>query len=210
MGMTIPLALLGLLPTIIIVALPNPSVFPQCRLLTQSPTPLLVNLVPCLRAVFDAAATLVLLITFLWVRKEVNRPWPLLSLLLCEETKDIALISLIIAMEAVFVQIPSAHVHARNFIAPFVDSTTAVLATRFIVEMAEFGAEGVAGDHDASTALQPETSPTPSLWSPESRAQLNQRPSPRTTLLPTTRFHNPLDNQLSSASNSEVSLNTNP
>ncbi|KAJ6569829.1 hypothetical protein DFH09DRAFT_1362980 [Mycena vulgaris] len=37
------------------------------------------------------------------------------------------------ALEAVFVQMPSVRVHARNYIAPFVDSLTAILATRFIL-----------------------------------------------------------------------------
>ncbi|KAJ6467871.1 hypothetical protein C8R45DRAFT_1019300 [Mycena sanguinolenta] len=39
----------------------------------------------------------------------------------------------IMTMEAVFVQMPSVRTHARNYIAPFVDSMTALLATRFIL-----------------------------------------------------------------------------
>ncbi|KAJ7511149.1 hypothetical protein B0H11DRAFT_2214990 [Mycena galericulata] len=41
------------------------------------------------------------------------------------------------AMEAVFVQIPSARAHARSLIVPFVDSLTATLATRFTLEWRE-------------------------------------------------------------------------
>ncbi|KAJ7470125.1 hypothetical protein B0H11DRAFT_1379669 [Mycena galericulata] len=36
-------------------------------------------------------------------------------------------------------QIPSARAHARNFIVPFVDSLTAILATRFMLELEEKG-----------------------------------------------------------------------
>ncbi|KAJ7894247.1 hypothetical protein B0H14DRAFT_3125652, partial [Mycena olivaceomarginata] len=43
------------------------------------------------------------------------------------------------AMEAVFFQIPSARNHARNYIAPFVDSITAILAVKFILATPERG-----------------------------------------------------------------------
>ncbi|KAF7332968.1 hypothetical protein MVEN_02402700 [Mycena venus] len=96
----------------------------------------IVLLVPCLRATFDALATLLLLHKF-WrhfrgLRSEIS------IFLITEEIKDITLIFGIMAMEAVFVQIPSpARAHARNFIIPFVDSLTAILTTRFVMEVQE-------------------------------------------------------------------------
>ncbi|KAJ6578456.1 hypothetical protein B0H19DRAFT_1253695 [Mycena capillaripes] len=98
----------------------------------------IVTILPCLRAAFDAATTLALL-TKLW--RHIASMGALasntVSFVLTEEIKDIILIFAIMTMEAVFVQIPSARTHARNFIVPFVDSLTAILATRFMLELEE-------------------------------------------------------------------------
>ncbi|KAK7045056.1 hypothetical protein R3P38DRAFT_186388 [Favolaschia claudopus] len=58
----------------------------------------------------------------------------LISALIREELQDLLIIFSIMAMEAVFIQIPSARVHARNYIAPFVDSITSILAARFVLD----------------------------------------------------------------------------
>ncbi|KAJ6522963.1 hypothetical protein DFH09DRAFT_1330327 [Mycena vulgaris] len=47
------------------------------------------------------------------------------------------MIFVIMTVEAVFVQMPSVRAHARNYIAPFVDSWTAILTTRFILRLAK-------------------------------------------------------------------------
>ncbi|KAJ7110895.1 hypothetical protein C8R44DRAFT_799701 [Mycena epipterygia] len=46
--------LFGLTPAILNVAVPNPSIFPDFRLLHNSPLSPIVALLPCLRAFFDA------------------------------------------------------------------------------------------------------------------------------------------------------------
>ncbi|CAK5267138.1 unnamed protein product [Mycena citricolor] len=165
----------GLLPSIINVALPNPSVFPQCRAINPSDTSRIILFVPCLRAIFDAFTTIVLFFTF-WKRSRAIRDLPGLStgglveylmeegecsavcpytvdenseqksriscafppLILLSKLRTILITSLIfviMAMEATFFQIPSARNHARNFIAPYVDALTPLLATRFILEL---------------------------------------------------------------------------
>ncbi|KAK7036204.1 hypothetical protein R3P38DRAFT_2771698 [Favolaschia claudopus] len=142
------IALLGYSPPILSIAVANPSAFARCRILSSSPTARVsqalnqpkVLFVPCMRSVFDACAALLLLWKF-WQhwKMETLRRSALISFLITEEIKDIILIFGIMAMEAVFIQIPSARTHARNFIVPFVDSMTASLATRFILELHERG-----------------------------------------------------------------------
>ncbi|KAJ7120601.1 hypothetical protein C8R43DRAFT_1034259 [Mycena crocata] len=133
----VPMAMVGLLAPVINVAVSNPSVFSQCRLISSSATPRIVLFVPCLRTIFDAVAAFLLLWKFWRERDMTILPLSsdLFSFLITEEIKDIILILAIMAMEAVFLQIPSARVHARNFIIPFVDSLTAILATRFLQEL---------------------------------------------------------------------------
>ncbi|KAJ7717341.1 hypothetical protein B0H16DRAFT_1611492 [Mycena metata] len=87
-------------------------------------------LVPCLRATFDALACIAFLVEFNRIQKSVMHS-NLISELCREETQELIIIFAIMAMEAVFVQMPSVRAHARNYIAPFVDSLTALLATRF-------------------------------------------------------------------------------
>ncbi|KAJ6556551.1 hypothetical protein DFH09DRAFT_564497 [Mycena vulgaris] len=136
----VPLAILGLLPPVINVAISNPSVFPQCRVLSSAPTARIITILPCLRAAFDAATTLALLFK-IW--RHIASMGALasntVSFVLSEEIKDIILIFAIMAMEAVFVQIPSARAHARNYVVPFVDALTAILTTRFMFELEERG-----------------------------------------------------------------------
>ncbi|KAJ7646283.1 hypothetical protein DFH06DRAFT_1210263 [Mycena polygramma] len=134
----IPLAILGLSSPIINIAVSNPSVFPQCRILNPTPTARITTILPCLRAVFDAVTTLALLAK-LW--RHIATMGALasntVSFVITEEVKDIILIFAIMTLEAVFVQIPSARNHARNFVIPFIDSLTAILATRFMLELEE-------------------------------------------------------------------------
>ncbi|KAJ7751127.1 hypothetical protein B0H16DRAFT_840357 [Mycena metata] len=59
--LAIPLGLLGLSSPILNIAVSNPSVFPQCRLLSTAPTARIITVLPCPRAAFDAATTLALL-----------------------------------------------------------------------------------------------------------------------------------------------------
>ncbi|KAJ7051721.1 hypothetical protein C8F01DRAFT_1236954 [Mycena amicta] len=117
-----------------------------------------VFFVPVLRAIFDVVATLLLL---QWI---LRRPWQIKRVIRVSKTmrreleddfRDLVLIFTIMAMEAVFfqvsfccyipqclltsttfAQIPSARNHARNFIAPFVDSLTSMLMTRFLMGLA--------------------------------------------------------------------------
>ncbi|CAK5277832.1 unnamed protein product [Mycena citricolor] len=127
---------MGLLPSIINVALPNPSAFPQCRAINPSDTSRIILFVPCLRATFDAFTTIVLLFTF-WKHSRAIRGLRGLSTgglvgYMMEEG------------ECPTVSpntIPSARNHARNFITPYVDALTPLLATRFILELAERGQE---------------------------------------------------------------------
>ncbi|KAJ6554422.1 hypothetical protein B0H19DRAFT_1153493 [Mycena capillaripes] len=139
----VPIAMLGFISPVINVAVPNPSLLAQCRLLSVSPTAEIVLLQPCLRSAFDAAVALALLYRF-WTHSKVSLILDgryqfrlFLKFLIAEEIKDLILIFGVITMEAVFVQIPSARAHARNFIVPFVDSLTAILATRFLMEVQE-------------------------------------------------------------------------
>ncbi|KAJ6503894.1 hypothetical protein C8R45DRAFT_574016 [Mycena sanguinolenta] len=131
----IPLALLGLSSPIINIVVSNPSSFPQCRLLNPGPPARIITILPCLRAAFDAATTLAL---FTKLLRHVASMGALashtVSFVLTEETKDIVLIFAIMTIEAVFAQ---ARNHARNFVVPFVDSLTAILATRFMLELEE-------------------------------------------------------------------------
>ncbi|KAJ7453858.1 hypothetical protein FB451DRAFT_1280920 [Mycena latifolia] len=134
----LPLAVLGLSAPVINLAVSNPSAFPQCRVLEMTPTARIITILPCLRAAFDAATTLALLFK-IW--RHVASMGALasntVSFVLSEEIKDIMLIFAIMVMEAVFVQIPSARAHARNYVVPFVDSLTAMLTTRFMLELEE-------------------------------------------------------------------------
>ncbi|KAJ7685966.1 hypothetical protein B0H17DRAFT_1073025 [Mycena rosella] len=154
----IPLALLGLSAPIINIAVANPSVFPQCRLLNTAPTARIITILPCLRAAFDAATTLALL-GKIW--RHIASMGALASntvtFVLTEEIKDIVLIFAIMAMEAVFAQIPSARTHGRNYIVPFVDSLTAILATRFMFELEERGRDCKTGQPRTSRALTRDT-----------------------------------------------------
>ncbi|KAJ7622130.1 hypothetical protein FB45DRAFT_927063 [Roridomyces roridus] len=141
--LAIPLALLGLASPIINLAVSNPSAFPSCRVLNTGPTARIIFILPCLRAAFDAAATLALIFR-LWrhIYLMAELASNTVSFVLQEEIRDIILIFAIMAMEAVFAQIPSARTHGRNFIVPFVDSLTAILTTRFMLELAEKGRGG--------------------------------------------------------------------
>ncbi|KAJ7027609.1 hypothetical protein C8F04DRAFT_1122103 [Mycena alexandri] len=106
--LAIPLGLLGLSSPIITIAVSNPSVFPQCRLLSAAPTARIITVLPCLRAAFDAATTLALLAK-IWrhVASMGGLASNTVSFVLEEEIKDILLIFAIMAVEAVFAQIPS-------------------------------------------------------------------------------------------------------
>ncbi|KAJ7882532.1 hypothetical protein B0H14DRAFT_2702941 [Mycena olivaceomarginata] len=144
---SVPLGLLGLLAPLVNVAVPNPSPFPNCRLLNPSPpsrlgnTPFissngalaliytLVTLVPVFRTIFDAIATVAFLVEFYKYRRRTVLQR---SNLISEVMRESMMILAIMAMEAVFAQ-SQARNHARNYIAPFVDSITAILAARFIM-----------------------------------------------------------------------------
>ncbi|KAJ6548817.1 hypothetical protein B0H19DRAFT_1265613 [Mycena capillaripes] len=94
-----------------------------------------VLLLSCLRATFDALATIALLMKLRNMLKDRTGLSSLIKELFREEIYDIIIIFGIMALEAVFVQLQmsSVRAHARNYIAPFVDSLTAILATRFIL-----------------------------------------------------------------------------
>ncbi|KAJ7192199.1 hypothetical protein GGX14DRAFT_701437, partial [Mycena pura] len=156
----VPLATLGLTPPIIDASVSNPSVFPACRALSAMPTARttgasarIIIILPCLRAAFDAATSIALFFK-LW--RHIASMGALASktvaFVLTEEVKDIILIFAIMAMEAVFAQIPSARTHARNFIVPFVDSITPILATRFMLELAERTARAEQSQHTSTRA----------------------------------------------------------
>ncbi|KAJ7709376.1 hypothetical protein B0H16DRAFT_1631176 [Mycena metata] len=157
----LPLMALGLSPPIINIAVSNPSVFPRCRLLNPVPTtrcvPLYFAILPCLRAAFDAATTLALLAK-LW--RHIASMGALasntVSFVLTEgkESNSAALIFTIMAMEAVFVQ---ARAHARNFVVPFVDSLTAILTTRFMLELEEKGRDRRKSGRRSSRGVLPST-----------------------------------------------------
>ncbi|KAJ6626494.1 hypothetical protein B0H10DRAFT_1998608, partial [Mycena sp. CBHHK59/15] len=174
----VPLALLGLSSPIINIAVSNPSVFPQCRLLNTAPTA--PTILPCLRAAFDAATTFALLAK-LW--RHVASMGALasntVSFVLSEEIKDIILIFAIMAMEAVFVQIPQARAHARNFVVPFVDSLTAILTIRFTLELEGRIRDRGSRDHRSSRAVARSTTlvgsgaPAPVLPSDDSASSLH-------------------------------------
>ncbi|KAJ7308627.1 hypothetical protein DFH08DRAFT_900422 [Mycena albidolilacea] len=123
---SVPLGLLGLLAPLVNVAVPNPSPFPNCRLLNPSP-PSRLTLVPVFRTIFDAIATVAFLVEFYKYRRRTVLQR---SNLISEVMRESMMILAIMAMEAVFAQ---ARNHARNYIAPFVDSITAILAARFIM-----------------------------------------------------------------------------
>ncbi|KAJ7863333.1 hypothetical protein B0H14DRAFT_2738868 [Mycena olivaceomarginata] len=126
---SVPLGLLGLLAPLVNVAVPNPSPFPDCRLLNPSPPSRLVTLVPVFRTIFDAIATVAFLVEFYKYRRRTVLQR---SNLISEVMRESMMILAIMAVEAVFAQ-SQARNHARNYIAPFVDSITAILAARFIM-----------------------------------------------------------------------------
>ncbi|KAJ7845422.1 hypothetical protein B0H14DRAFT_976360 [Mycena olivaceomarginata] len=77
-----------------------------------------------------------------------------LSELVSEGLRDLIIIFAIMTMEAIFVQMPSVRTHARNYISPFVDSLTALLATRFIMGLAR----EIQGDEAGSATSSPRPS----------------------------------------------------
>ncbi|KAJ7458910.1 hypothetical protein FB451DRAFT_1272839 [Mycena latifolia] len=141
----LPLALFGFAAPLISIIAPNPSLFPECRVLNPIPTSRcadIVALLPCLRAVFDALGTITLLVRITRAKRSIRDTLGLkyrmrYSKVQREEIDDLMMIFSIMAMEAVFVQIPSAREHARNYIAPFVDSMTAALTARLFLKVAE-------------------------------------------------------------------------
>ncbi|KAJ7152350.1 hypothetical protein C8R46DRAFT_480312 [Mycena filopes] len=139
--LTSALAALGFAAPLINVIVPNPSIFPECRMLYSSPPSEIILLLPCLRSAFDALVTGSLLIKFRRHLTASNKyggtATRLLSKVIYEEIHDLIMIFGIMTMEAVFVQMPSVRIHGRNYIAPFVDSITASLATRFIMGIIE-------------------------------------------------------------------------
>ncbi|KAJ7714492.1 hypothetical protein B0H16DRAFT_1702018 [Mycena metata] len=165
---TLAMASVSFASTLINIIVSNPSLFPTCRVINPSHAPDQVLLVPCLRATFDALACIALLVHFgrfkpLISGLDVNFH-KLLSELVREEAQDLILIFVIMTVEAVFVQMPAVRAHARNYIAPFVDSLTALLATRFLMKMNRPRHE----DHDkASIVSTPPSiaSPRPSMGS---------------------------------------------
>ncbi|KAJ7604004.1 hypothetical protein FB45DRAFT_1013756 [Roridomyces roridus] len=107
---TIPIVALGLASPIINVAVSNPSPFPQCRLLGSTATARIITLLPCLRAAFDATVTMALLLGLhnKLPRFSLTSTTPLTSFFIAEELISTPrMIFVIMAMEAVFVQIPS-------------------------------------------------------------------------------------------------------
>ncbi|KAJ7159669.1 hypothetical protein C8R46DRAFT_1287144 [Mycena filopes] len=190
--LTSALAALGFAAPLINVIVPNPSIFPECRIL-YSPPPSKISeailrrlkeylirdtvlLLPSLRSAFDAlmAGSFVVCCHKRWKGAD------LMQELIREEIHDLIIIFAIITMEAVFVQMPSvsqdflpfqvrfsdqqARIHARNYIAPFVDSEvliTASLATRFLMGMgkkAEANEERIVA---LSRRASVDSSPTP-------------------------------------------------
>ncbi|KAJ7882529.1 hypothetical protein B0H14DRAFT_2702934 [Mycena olivaceomarginata] len=119
---SVPLGLLGLLAPLVNVAVPNPSPFPDCRLLNPSPSS-------------RCASTVAFLVEFYKYRRRTVLQR---SNLISEVMRESMMILAIMAMEAVFAQ-SQARNHARNYIAPFVDSITAILAARFIMGTLERG-----------------------------------------------------------------------
>ncbi|KAJ7031702.1 hypothetical protein C8F04DRAFT_1109498 [Mycena alexandri] len=76
---TLPLALFGFAPPLINVIVPNPSIFPNCRILNSSSVSEIILLLPCLRATFDALATIALLIKFRNISKDQPGPSSLIE-----------------------------------------------------------------------------------------------------------------------------------
>ncbi|KAJ6450062.1 hypothetical protein C8R45DRAFT_1043958 [Mycena sanguinolenta] len=139
---SLPVAVLGFLPVLINIVLPNPSTFPECRAIHSSPASEIVLLVPCLRATFDAIACIIVYSAvgrMLWRSKNtsIGPGRRLISELFAEGIRELVMIFVIMTIEAVFVRMPSVRAHGRNFIAPFVDSLTAILETRFLLRVAE-------------------------------------------------------------------------
>ncbi|KAF7378280.1 hypothetical protein MSAN_00253400 [Mycena sanguinolenta] len=186
----LPLASFGFTPTIINIVAPNPSTFPDCRRYSSPASEYvsfyklvdsilsclrIVLLVPCLRATFDAIATISLLTRFNSLRRSAgidlgfgHESVQLWSELCREESQELITIFVIMTMEAVFVQMPSVRTHARNYIAPFVDSLTALLATRFIMGILTRGNHADDDIHSFVSECPEFRVPSPTVQTPES------------------------------------------
>ncbi|KAJ7893547.1 hypothetical protein B0H13DRAFT_1886344 [Mycena leptocephala] len=188
----VPLAILGLLTPIINIAVSNPSVFPQCRLLDMTPPARIVTILPCLRAVFDAATTLALFVKlFQHIQSMGALASNTVSFVLTEEIKDIMQVHPAVGP---FVHLTSsAQIDIRNYddgsrvfsdsIIPFVDSLTALLATRFMLELEEKGRDRkrsrpVSDGYLPSTGptLVASEAPTSALRGDDSASSLNVHP----------------------------------
>ncbi|KAF7292052.1 hypothetical protein MIND_01231300 [Mycena indigotica] len=144
----VALFLVGLLAPIMDIAFSDPSVFPHCRMLNPAPVarighslyPVLFS--PVLRSMFDALSTFAFLY-YLWFHSSLGQPRSIfVQHLIGEEIRALLLIFGIMAMEAVFFQIPSARAHGRNFIAPLVEALTATLTSRLMLGLAPKPTQG--------------------------------------------------------------------
>ncbi|KAF8189442.1 hypothetical protein K438DRAFT_1832597 [Mycena galopus ATCC 62051] len=124
----IPLALLGLASPIINLA---------CRLLEMTPSVRIINILPCLRAAFDAATTLALFWK-LWRHVASMGALPRIPCLSSsQKIPSVSLTAVVPLISLTHCLRLQARNHGRNFVVPFVDSITAVLATRFMLELEE-------------------------------------------------------------------------
>ncbi|KAJ7917891.1 hypothetical protein B0H13DRAFT_2321964 [Mycena leptocephala] len=137
-----------------------------------------VLLVPCLRATFDAIACIIVYSAVGRVirnRKKFFKststlPPPHdegLSELFAEGMQELGMIFVIMTVEAVFVQMPSVRAHARNYIAPFVDSWTAILTTRFILRLTKRKQQEPDDSSSTHSGISWPLSDEEAVWEPE-------------------------------------------
>ncbi|KAJ6502707.1 hypothetical protein C8R47DRAFT_1106499 [Mycena vitilis] len=162
----------GLLGPVLNVAIPNQSIFPQCRAIISTapselgevlaiiwPSPTTdrcsAKLVPCLRALFDIAAAILMLVflrPFLRPKlKQLAKASPsrdLAGFFGWEACKDLMLLSGLLVVESICVQVPSVRITAQNFIIPFIDSLGAITLLGFLIEL---WASGVQPDEECDS-----------------------------------------------------------
>ncbi|KAJ7601072.1 hypothetical protein C8J56DRAFT_912025 [Mycena floridula] len=152
---------LGLAAPIYGVAVTNPSLFPRCRVTTHTSHAALM--MPTLRVAFDGLAAAVYtagmtrkMFEFrLFNQEKKTQASRVLMHLSAEGIQDILLIILLLIVEIVFLLIPSANSHARNLVAPFVDSFSSILAVRGPLELTQ----AIHKAREASDHSRPESTP---------------------------------------------------